>query len=367
MSLLKKLFSKKEKEQAITSYQDFWNWFLLHEKTFHKVVASGDSNRLSKEFFDVIGPKLDQIKKGVFYLSGMLNDTTADLILTPDGNLKNFYLVEELVAASPKLPNWKFQAFKPNFGFNDSGIEMYNYKFSTENMYFYAENDQEYPDEISITIVHDDLSEENKSEIINGCYIFLDNYLGELKFATLIDVVHFKRKEEATQELVSLDKLDSFLTWREKEFVEKYEGLRRDTENDNYGSFETTLKNGSPFMAIMNTDLLNWDAKASHPWILRLKIPYDGAENNGFPNKDVYQLLNDFEDELMLSLKDEEGYLNIGRETGDNLREVYFACKDYKKPCKVTDQIIENYKGKLEVDYEMYKDKYWKYFNNYIQ
>ncbi|TCI85881.1 DUF695 domain-containing protein [Tenacibaculum sp. M341] len=365
MSFFKKIFSKKE--EPIETYQDFWNWFLIHEKKFYEVVNSGDTTRLTSEFFDVIGPKLDQIKKGIFYLSGMLDDNTADLILTPDGNVSNFYLIEELIAESPTLPNWKFQAFKPSFDFGNEGIEMHNYKFNKNNLHFYPNEDTAYPDDISITFVHDDLEEENKSEVINGCYIFLDNYLGELKFATLIDNIEFKSKTEAEKELISLEKLDSYITWREKEFVEKYEGLRRDTEKDSYGSFETTLKNGSPFMAIMNTELLQWDAKASHPWILRLKFPYEGAENNGFPNSETYDLLNKVEDELMEHLKDFDGYLNIGRETGDNLREVYFACKDYRKPCKTIDNLIKKYRGVLEFEYNIYKDKYWKYFDYYIK
>ncbi|MFY7670473.1 DUF695 domain-containing protein [Tenacibaculum sp. MEBiC06402] len=367
MSLFKRLLPKKDKEQPITSIKDFWDWFVVHEKKFYEVVLSGDSDRFNKEFFDLIGSKLDQIKEGIFYLSGMLDDNTADLILTADGDLRNFYLVEEMIEESPNLPNWNFQAFKPSFDFDDAGMEMSNYKFNKNNISFYPDIDENYPDEIAINIIHDDFSEENESDIINGCYIFLDNFLGELKFTTLIDEVSFKGRNEISQELIPIDKLDSFLTWREKEFVEKYEGLRRDTENDSYGSFERTLKSGNTFMAVMNTDLLNWDAKASHPWILHLKIPYDGESNNGLPNEKTYNLLNDFEEELMQILKDEEGYLNIGRETGDHLREVYFACKDYKKPCKTIDNVVKSYKGKLEIDYDMYKDKYWKYFNNFIQ
>ena len=365
MSLFKKMFSKKEKEQPIETYRDFWNWFLEHQEKFHEVVKSGDSERYGKEFFDVIGPKLNELKEGIFYLSGMLNDHVADLILTPEGNFRNFYIVEELIAESPKLPNWQFQAFKPSFDVGSTGIKMENYSFGTENIHFYANESKEYPDDIEITLVHNDYKEENKAEIINGCYIFLENYLGELKSSTGIDTLHFTSTELAKQELISIEKLESYLIWREKEFVEKYEGTRKNTENDAYGSYKTTLQNGSPFLAIMNTDLLKWDAKASHPWIVRLQLLYDGNNNDGFPEEDVYQLLNEIEDNLVVELKDYEGYLNIGRETGDNSRDVYFACKDFRKPCKLIDQRIDSTGDKVALKYEVYKDKYWRYFDNY--
>lgn len=367
MSFFKNIFKKKEEETVIKTYQDFWNWFLLHEKNFHKVIKEGGSESITHNFFDKIGPKLDQLKEGIFYLSGMLDDNTADLILTADGNLKNFYLIEELVSESPNLPNWKIQAHKPSFGIENTAISMAGYEFRSENMFFYANEFDEYPDEIDITIVHEDFTEENKSDIINGCYIFLDNYLGEIKSMTAIDNISFKSKDKAEKELVPIEKLDAFLAWREKEFVEKYEGTRHNTDNDNYVSLQTTLKNENPLFIIINSDLLEWSSKASHPWILKLKITYNGENNNGLPEKETYQLLNEIEEDIVNELKDIDGYLNIGRETGDNLREVFFACKDYRKPCKVVDSVIKKYQNTIDMDYDVNKDKYWQCFESYRQ
>ena len=38
---------------------------------------------------------------------------------------------------------------------------------------------------------------------------------------------------------------------------------------------------------------------------------------------------------IVEELKDFEGYLNIGRQTADSVREIYFACKEFRKPSKV--------------------------------
>jgi len=363
MSFLKKLFKKKQKEVVINTYEDFWNWFLLHEKDFFKVIHSREN--IETLFFDKIGPKLGALKKGIFYLTGMLNDKTVDLILTADGNIANFYVIEELVKASPKLPNWKFRAHKPSSGIENTAISMAGYDFSSKNMYFYANDLEEYPDEVDITIIHDEYNEENKKDIINGSFIFLDNFLGEIKSITLIDNVKFKAKSEAEKELVPLEKLESFITWREKEFIEKYEGIRRDTEKDAYSGLEATLQNGNPLVAVINTDLLSWEAKASHPWILKIEIKYQG-NNKGMPNSDDYKLLNDIEDEINLQLKDFEGYLNIGRETANNSRDIHYACKDYLKPPKVADEIIKKYANNFDISFDIYKDKYWQSFERFM-
>lgn len=364
MNFLKKLF-KKEEIKPIESYQDFWDWFLLHENEFYKVVKKGGNNNITTNFFDIIAPKLNELKEGIWYLTGMLDSTTVDLILTADGEIKNFYIIEELIAECPKLDNWKFNALKPSFGIENTAISMVGYEFTSENISFYSNELEEYPDEIEIIIIHDDYTEENKEDIISGTYLFIDNYLGELNSLTIIDNITFKEKPEAEKKLIPIGKLESFIKWREKEFIEKYESIRRNTENDSYSGIEGILENGNTLIATINTDILNWDAKASHPWILSLGLKFDGEQNNGFPDEEMYQLLNEIEDEINYELKDVDGYLNIGRETANNLREVHFACREFRKPCKFFDKIIKKYANKIEIEYEVYKDKYWRSFERF--
>lgn len=360
-SFLKSLFTKKH--TPINSYSDFWNWFQKNESAFFKVIKErGD---IPKHFFDVMAPKLDELKDGFWFLAGMYDDHTAELIITADGVIKNIVFVEELVAAAPKIDRWRFTALKPPSDFNNT-IEMDGYQFNAQKMQFYSNDYKEFPDEIDITIVHEDFNNDNKDAITNGVYIFLDNSLGELKSAVTIDNLKVIATANAEKELIPLQKLKDFLIWREKEFVEKYEGIRYNTENDNYSGLEATLNNGLPLFAVINMDLLNWDAKASHPWIVVLEIKYDGTENNGLPDKKTYSLLNEIEDDMMNKLKDFDGYLNVGRQSADNLREVYFACMDFRKPSKIINDIQSKYANQIEIQADIYKDKYWQSFNRFL-
>ncbi len=361
MSLLKSIFGKKE--QSIKSYDDFWTWFQSNERKFYDIVKSGQNPE--KDFFDKLSPKLRELKEGYFYLTGMFDDNTAELVLTPDGIVKNIVFVEELVKSAPTISNWKFTALKPALDIENVRIDMAGYSFDSDNLSFYSIDNNNYPDEVDIVIVHNDYNEDDKSTITNGTFIFLDNYLGELNSVTTIDNLTVIPKDKAEKELIPIAKLKDYLIWREKEFVEKYSGLRYDTENDMYSSLEAELKIGRPLIAIINTTLLEWDSKASHPWLLTIEITYDGNKNNGMPDSHTYELLNKFEDELMLEIKDFDGYLNIGRQTADNSRKIYFACNDFRKPSKVLHELTKEYSGKLDLTYDIYKDKYWQSYERF--
>jgi len=362
MNFLKKII--KARNETLLTNEDFWNWFNLNQKSFFKTIK-GNKN-IEKNFFDKLFPKINELKEGYFYLAGMYDDNTVELVLTADGNVKNIVFVEELVSCAPDINGWKFTSLKPALSIEDVNIGMAGYDFNKSNIKFYSQEIAEYPDEIDITIVHDDLTEENKNQISNGIYIFLDNYLGELDFVKNIDNLSIIVKKEVQNELIPIDKLKDYLNWRQKEFIEKYESVYSNIKENAYSLFEAELENGSYLMAVINTDLLKWDSKASHPWISILILKYDGNNNNGMPNNFDFELLSQIEDEIMNELKDIDGYLNIGRQTAGNEREIYFASKDFRKPSKVFYKIQQLYSKNFEIDYDIYKDKYWQTFEKFI-
>lgn len=361
----KKEVQKEEMQQQVSgNYASFWKWFQDNQQEFHQIIAARDAGNIDEKFFSRLRPELDKIREGYFYLTGMLDDETVDLILTADGNISNFVFVEELVAAAPAIKGWNFQAHKPAVGSDGFGLQMNGYKFGEDNMSFYAKEYDDYPDQIDIVVVHHDYKAEDNDALVNGSYIFLDNYLGELHFAVSIDELSVIGKDQAEAELIPMSKMKDYLIWRQKEFVEKYEGVRYDTENDGYSSLEAKLKSGGILIATINTTLLNWDSKASHPWVGMMTLKYSDG-NNGMPNDDEYGKLNDIEDEMMEVLKDEDGYLNVGRQTASCERDIFFACKDFRKLSKVFAETKEKHGDSFEISYDIYKDKYWQTFEKF--
>ena len=349
-------------EEKNSTYQDFWTWFSSNEKDFFNAVK--EYEKIEENFLDVVLPKLKELNDNFFILTGMSDDSTAELIVTVDGQIKDIVYAEELIKVSPSLDHWKFTALKPESDIEDVSIRMDNYTFTKENIYFYSNDDEDYPDEIDLIFIHDELNDQNENEVINGTYLFIDNYLGELNFVTQIDNFNISSKEDAEKELIPIEKLKDFLSWREREFTEKYDAATIKTTEDSYSLLEGTLENGFPMLARVNVDLLQWDKKASHPWISVLRIKYQGDEDNGFPDDKDYDLFNLIEDEITLELKTEEGNLNLGRETADNIREIYFVSKDFRKVSKVLAVTVEKYPD-YDMSFEIYKDKYWQSFERY--
>ena len=361
MSFFKKLFSKKEDE--IYNNEDFWNWFSQNEKQFFNTVKK--KANLEKDFFNKLSPKLDKVKTGIFFVTGMFDDNTVELIFSADGNIKTITFIEDLVLAAPAITGWKFTCLKQPLRVEDVSITMADYNFNKHNIYFYYEMETSFPDEISITIVHNDYNEENKTAIINGCYIFLDNFIGELNFVTTIDNVDFIEKQNAKEKLIPIEKLKDYLIWREKEFVEKYEGKKYNIENDGHSVIEGVAENGAPIVAIINTEILEWDSKASHPWVVCVEIKYDGKNNNGLPDNKSMAFFEKLQNEIEDILQAQDGYLSIGRETSNDVREIYFACKDFRKPSKVLYATINKHKQDVQMDFSIYKDKYWRTFDRF--
>lgn len=362
MSFFKKVFGSKDEIQVVDA-QSFWQWFRANEKAFYQSIKNSDE--VDQKFLQQLMPRLQQLNSQFYCLTGMINDVVAELVITAEGDIKSFVFVEELVASAPSLSRWTFTALKPPIGLDGISIEMDGLEFNSSNISFISNIDENYADEIDITLIYHDYQENNREIISNGVLIYLDNALGELNAATLIDNVSVTGPPKDRSQLISIDKLSNYLIWREKEFIEKYKATRYHTENDSYSALEGKDENDLPVIAIVNQELLDWDAKASHPWIMLVEIRYDGGENSGLPGEELYRLMDSFEDEMLQSLTDADGYLNVGRQTYNGRRTIYFACKEFREPSRTAARLIRQYSDRLDIAYDIFKDKYWRVLNRF--
>jgi hypothetical protein len=356
MNFIKKLRNKEEK--PVTNYDEFWTWFRANQSKFYNIVKSGKNHE--NGFFNKLSPKLEQLKDGFYYVTGMYDDNTAELIFTADGFIQNIVFVEELVKAAPVLPHWKFTALKPALNIEDVKIEMDDYVFDSDNLSFYAVDHEKYPDEIDIVLVYDNYKKEDHTTITNGTLLFLDNFLGELTAITTIDSVEVIAREQAEKELIPVSKLRDYLNWREREFVEKYTDIRHNTKNDRYSNLSAQDVNGKSIIAVVNSSLIEWDGKASHPWILNVEISVDDRNDTDKTDDEMFGFIESLERDLGTGLPEIEGYLNVARITRNNSRMIRFACRDFRKPSKLLHELSKKYSNKLKLTFDIYKDKYWR-------
>lgn len=351
---------QKAQKQHTKQYVEFWKWFSKHQKTFYNILKQGDSEGIDKGFFDPLMQKLTKIRDGYYFLAGIDDNDIAELIFTADGEIVNIPFVEDLVAAALEIPRWRFIASKPESDLNYTTINMEEYTFTLENLYFYPTESPERPDSIAVTIIHNDYTDTAvvANKIIQGVYLFLDNYLGEIKSVTVIDSVSVQGPIKAEKDLIRIDKLKSYLEWRQKEFVEKYEDVRYNEENDHYVSLKAQSNNGNPIMIMVNSGAMEWDYAASHPWILKVNIKYDGSPNEGLPTSETNKFMDLIEDQLIELLPVKDGHIYLGRETYEGNRYIYFACHDFRQSSRATEFIINQYSDQYEIDRNIYKDIY---------
>jgi hypothetical protein len=340
------------------SYQHFWAWFQKNEQSFIDAMTDmQDFKRIEEKFLDKLSPKLDKLHKGIFPLVGKLDSTTAELTLTVNGVVKNIALVEELVDAAPVLAGWKFTALKPaTLGV----MQMEGCSFSVSNMAFYVNQDANYPDTIAITVAHNDYDNHPDPVMYTGVSIFLDNYLGELVFATTIDELTVIDTKAAQKPLIPISNLRNYLTWRQQVINDMYMGTKYNANSATITAFGGKQANGQPLTALIDTNLLNWNAKASHPWVLVIAVPFNGTNL-----KQKLQSFNRLAAELATKLPASAGCISIGRKTTTDSHTLYLACQDFRKPSQVVRQLQKSYAGYLAITYELYKDKSWQTFEEF--
>ncbi|RFM32464.1 DUF695 domain-containing protein [Chitinophaga silvisoli] len=335
---------------------DFWSWFKKHERDFFKVLQ--EKGDIQEKLFDPLAERLSKIREGYFFLAGM-HKGTAELILTADGKIKNIPFIEDLVAAAPAIPGWNFLAAKPATLTESQSIGMGDLRFDYQTLFFYANEDPQYPDKISITVVHDQYTPEEREQMVMGVYIFLDSYLGEIKSATVIDAIEIAGREDAEKELIPIYKLKAYIDWREKEFVEKYDGVNFDKERDSYSGLTAEDPNGIPMLLVVNAGAMQYEYPASYPWILEYILKYPDDDNAGLPGEKTMVLMETIEEEIRTLLAGGD-FMDIGRVTSENRRSIYFTCREFRGPVKAADVVSKKYEQQIEIEWDVYKDKYWQ-------
>ncbi|MDI9879132.1 DUF695 domain-containing protein [Flectobacillus longus] len=361
MSIIKRFFQKKSAPN--NPYQEFWNWFSENEKKFFEIVKDGE--KIDEAFFAILSPRLEQLHKGIFFLSGMYDEDIAELILTADGIVKNIVFIEELIEAAPALPNWKITALKQAVDMEDWQIGIEDLIINSPSLSFFPDEYPQYPDEIAITIVYQDYSTEEHGTIVSGIYMFLDNLLGELNAGVQLDQIKIQGPDTSHPDLIPISKLPAYLNWREKEFIEKYESTEIPDDDIPLTTLQATGENEMPLIATINMPLLNWDAKPSFPWVLRLELQYNGQQNDGLPNESDFEILNELEDTLLDNLLDSGLCLYTGRQVGSNVCEFYFTCKNFREPSKKVYELTPEIEQNFKFEYFIYRDKYWRSFEHF--
>jgi hypothetical protein len=346
-------------QQAAAS---FWQWFVDNEHRFRKLEKNDSDQALS--FLEELIQHMQPFNPYLKALAGPDNNGNFELIITSDGDIALFCKVEELIKAAPMVASWVFTAHKPALGFEGISIDLYGLQFSTDTTSFYPVVQDDYPDEVNIVITHSGYNKEMDDHFQAGGMIYLENGLGEVNTATKIDNYETGPLPAAAGiEIIPISKLNEYLNWREKEFVEKYESVPAERP-DTYHLLEAEDRDGKKMLLTVNMDCRYWDKKPAYSWLLQVNINYTGDEN-GFPSEEQLIALQTLEEELFTLLPGDRAIL-AGNKTYDNCRNIYFYVSDYKTTAALLDQYVESRETTYEILFFIRRDKYWRVMEQYF-
>ncbi|HEX7904746.1 MAG TPA: DUF695 domain-containing protein [Chitinophagaceae bacterium] len=358
---IKKMTGKKENDPK----KVFWNWFIKHEHRFKKVNGTDEAHDFLNELIEQINPFNPWLKA----LAGPYDDDRYELIITADGDIALFCKVEELVAAAPAIKGWIVTAHKPPIGSDTMSIEMHGYTFGGSNLQFYPVTDPNYPDEINIVLVHPDFNKDEEDNFLSGCQIYIQNAMGELNTATLIDSMDVRGLPEASEaiELIPMSKLNDYLVWREKEFVEKYATLDVKRPAESWGVLEANAGDeNKPMLAVIDAGFKDWEYRSAYPWLAQVDIEFEGNED-GMPEKKAMEEMQQLEDDILQLLERLPSTFLMGHDTHDGLRSIYFYTDQFNEVATIINHYLESRSWDYKIVFHIRKDKYWKamdYFFN---
>lgn len=354
MRLLDSIFKKKVN---IYKVSDFWAWFVKNEGAFNKMGNMPQEE--AHQFLDTIIEELNKYNPWLKAVSGQYDKNTTELIITADGDIALFTKVQELIDKAPVLNGWKFTAHKPPVGLNNMAIRMYDKDFNEETLHFYPIIEEQYPDEVSLVLTHKDYNETEEEDFQTAMSIYVQNGLGEINAATQIDDLSFGPEPDDTSVLIPITKLNDYLTWREKEFVEKCHSSAIELPEENFNIIEGQDDEDNVMVALVNLQYEHWPFKPMFGWLLSVTMDYT-PEENGLPDENTLHLLQLEETKIVELLTSKMDTLYTAIKTFKGSRIIYFYTKNYEQPSILMHTYLDAGAATFDTSFFIEKDKYWR-------
>ena len=183
---------------------EFWRDFQEHKFHLARIETADDP------IYDQVLASLQRVDPGLWF-EFCSSPEENEFIVTAEGEVRLFPLVEEIVREAPEIPDWKIFALKPKRGFPVTtrweqtqvtiGAVLLLPVFKTTG-------------EMGLKLYAPDVTPSNKDDIHNALLRALDTALGEREFAESVGASWVYPIEEAPHHAIKLTELDDYLQRR---------------------------------------------------------------------------------------------------------------------------------------------------------
>jgi hypothetical protein len=129
------------------------------------------------------------------------------------------------------------------------------------------------------------------------------------------------------------------------------------SSNATYSGFEFEV-DGYPALAIINSDLKKLENKSQYPYSVFIELVPDSFNENGHPEDEEYDYLNDVEKKIIEYLEDQTQTVHVGHTTLYRTREIIFYTKDREAVSNFLESFLETIERESSFDIE--EDSNWE-------
>jgi hemerythrin-like domain-containing protein len=129
------------------------------------------------------------------------------------------------------------------------------------------------------------------------------------------------------------------------------------SNNATYSGFEFEV-DGYPALAIINSDLKNLENKTQYPYSVFIELVPDSFNENGHPEDEEYDYLNDVEKKIIEYLEGQTQTVHVGHTTLYRTREIIFYTKDREAVSNFLESFLETIERESSFDIE--EDSSWE-------
>jgi hemerythrin-like domain-containing protein len=129
------------------------------------------------------------------------------------------------------------------------------------------------------------------------------------------------------------------------------------SNNATYSGFEFEV-DGYPALAIINSDLKNLENKSQYPYSVFIELVPDSFNENGHPEDEEYDYLNDVEKKIIEYLEGQTQTVHVGHTTLYRTREIIFYTKDREAVSNFLESFLETIERESSFDIE--EDSSWE-------
>jgi len=199
--------------------KQFWDWFKDNNKLFLFVNQKDEKEKelLLDQFLENLHKYCDQL----WFEIGGNPDEPLDLIITAEGNIDYYDMVEKLVNAAPKIENWNIIAFKPPMG-TEFEIKFEDVELIPNEMWFMPLENQLKPTSLGLRIGIKNYKKFKKSKWLQATVNkVLDTVLGEKSFAFDIEYLEIVELPKKPQEngMLELQQLHNYVSWHKNKYT----------------------------------------------------------------------------------------------------------------------------------------------------